>query len=316
MERKLISIVVPVFNEEENIFPLYEALKPVIESCSVKYDFEFVFTDNHSTDSTYTKLLSLAALDSRVRIFRFSRNFGYQKSILTGYFKANGNALIQFDCDLQDPPELIPQFIAQWESGCDVVYGIRRTRKESRLINLLRKSFYRLANWLSEDDLPVDVGDFRLIDQKIVAVLKQTDDAQPYLRGMISAMGFKQSGIPYERAERLRGQSNFKFKDLVSLAMDGILNHSIVPLRVASYCGVIISGLTIFAIIIYSISRVFLHVTWPAGFTTLAVLILFGISLNALFLGIIGEYLGRIYQQVKKKPLVIIERTVDRSSKE
>lgn len=309
--KKLISLIVPVYNEEDNIFPLYDALAPIFKHCAERYDFELVFTDNHSTDSTFLKLSELRDSDKRVRVFRFSRNFGYQKSILTGYFKARGDALIQLDCDLQDPPNLIPEFLKYWEEGCAVVYGVRQSRKENALLHFTRKLFYRLANYLSDDDLPVDAGDFRLIDKKIVDVLRQVDDAQPYLRGMIAAMGFRQHGIPYARNERERGATNFRFKDLVNLAIDGILNHSIVPLRIATFFGIGITIITFLAIIGYSFTKLFFGINWPAGFTTLAVLTLTGISVNALFLGIIGEYLGRIYQQVKKRPLVIVESELD-----
>lgn len=309
--KKLISLIIPVFNEEENIFPLYEAVLPIIDDCKDQYNFELIFTDNHSTDSTFEKLTKLRDVDQRVRVFRFSRNFGYQKSILTGYLKARGDALIQLDCDLQDPPELIPEFLKHWEDGCSVVYGVRRSRRESAILHFARKLFYRLANYLSEDDLPVDVGDFRLIDKKVVDVLRQVDDAQPYLRGMIAAMGFKQFGIIYDRRGRERGQSNFRFKDLVGLALDGILNHSIVPLRLATFFGIGVTLLTLLAIFGYVVGKLMFGFNWPAGFTTLTVLVLAGISVNALFLGIIGEYLGRIFQQVKKRPLVIIDSALD-----
>ena len=310
-KKKLISLIIPVFNEEENIFPLYEAVLPIINDYADQYDFELVFTDNHSADSTFAKLSELRELDQRVRVFRFSRNFGYQKSILTGYLKARGDALIQLDCDLQDPPELIPEFLKHWEDGCAVVYGVRQSRRESEALQYARKLFYRLADYLSEDELPVDVGDFRLIDRKVVNVLRQVDDAQPYLRGMIAAMGFKQHGIKYDRRGRERGQTNFRFKDLVGLALDGILNHSIVPLRLATFFGVVVTVLTLLAIFGYVVGKLMFGFNWPAGFTTLTVLVLAGISVNALFLGIIGEYLGRIHKQVKKRPLVIVETALD-----
>ncbi|MGA7802799.1 MAG: glycosyltransferase family 2 protein [Gammaproteobacteria bacterium] len=205
--RKLISLVVPVFNEEENIGPLYDAVVQVIPTMEDRYEFEIVFTDNHSSDGTFDKLWELHQCDRRVRVFRFSRNFGYQKSILTGYLKARGEALIQLDCDLQDPPELIPEFVRHWEEGAKVVYGVRRSRKEGALLQWGRRVFYRIANYLSEDELPLDAGDYRLIDRKVVDVLRQVDDAQPYLRGMIAAMGFRQQGIPYDRRGRERGVS-------------------------------------------------------------------------------------------------------------
>lgn len=310
-KKKLISLVIPVFNEEENVFPLYQAALPIMMRCSDTYDFELIFTDNCSRDRTFERLRELHLKDPRVRVFRFSRNFGYQKSILTGYLKSRGDAVIQLDCDLQDPPELIPIFLEHWEKGNAVVYGVRRSRQESSISHYFRRLFYRVANYLSDGELPVDAGDFRLIDRRIVEILRQSEDAQPYLRGAVAAMGFQQYPIPYDRRGRERGVTNFKFKDMVNLALDGILNHSIIPLRLATYFGMLVSIATLLAIAGYSMSRLFFGFDWPAGFTTLAVFVLAGISINALFLGIIGEYIGRIYQQVKKRPLVLIDSRLD-----
>ena len=308
--KKLISIIVPVLNEELNIEPFYETLKPIIEKFSSYYDFEILFTDNHSTDGTFQKLKKLNLQDPRIRVLRFSRNFGYQRSILTGYLNARGDAMIQIDCDLQDPPSLIEEFIRMWEKGNLVVYGIRETRKEGCVLNIARKIFYRLINSLSETHIPLDAGDFRLVDKKIVNELGKTEDMHPYLRGAIAGLGFKQVGIPYNRNKRMRGESNFKFRDLYLLALDGILSHSIIPLRIASIFGLIVSFTTILAIIGFMIGKLIFNYAWPAGFTTLSILILFSISVNALFLGIIGEYIGRIFQQVKKRSITIIEEEI------
>ena len=308
--KKLITLVVPVLNEQDNLLPFYEAVAPVLDTCADRYDFELLFTDNHSSDSTFEILKELYARDPRVRAIRFSRNFGYQKSILTGYRNGRGAALIQLDCDLQDPPTLIPVFLSHWEEGYDVVYGVRKTRRDGVVLHATRKIFYRVANFLSEDILPIDAGDFRLVDRKLIDVLRSIHDAHPYLRGMIAAMGFRQVGVPYHRSARERGTSKFRFRDLVNLAVDGILSHSTVPLRLASFFGWLVSGVTVLAIASYVAARVFFGKEWPAGFTTLAVLVLFGIAVNALFLGVIGEYLGRIFQQVKQKPTVIVEAMI------
>jgi dolichol-phosphate mannosyltransferase len=174
-----------------------------------------------------------------------------------------------------------------------------------------RQLFYRIIDSLSEDDLPLDAGDFRLVDRCILNELQKFDDYQPYLRGTIAALGFEQVGIPYERAERERGRSKFSFKQLVGLALDGILNHSVVPLRISTYLGLAISSATLLAIFGYLVGRLFLGKNWPPGFATIIVLILGSLSLNALFLGIIGEYLGRIYRQVKRRPLTVVEREVN-----
>ena len=309
-EKKLISLVIPVFNEEENVDPLYRAVLPVMTRLENKYEFELLFTDNHSTDQTFEVIQNLAKNDRRIRAFRFSRNFGFQRSIFTGYSLARGVAAIQLDCDLQDPPELICEFIEKWEQGFRVVYGERTRRSESIMMNFTRKVFYRLINFLSEDKLPLDAGDFRLVDRRVIDELKRVEDYQPYLRGTIAALGFEQAGVPYERAERQRGRTHFTLSQLVGLALDGILNHSIVPLRIATYTGLVVSSVTFLGLLFYAIGKYALGKEWPPGFATLAILILGSLSLNALFLGIIGEYLGRIYQQVKRRPLTIVERQI------
>jgi glycosyltransferase involved in cell wall biosynthesis len=306
--KPLISICVPVFNEERNIRPVYDALVTTLAEVNEQYEFEFLFTDNHSSDRTFEVLAELASVDPRVRAIRFSRNFGFQRSILTAYNNARGDAAVQIDCDLQDPPSLIIEFLRKWQSGYQVVYGVRTTRKESWGMSTTRKIFYRLIDSLSDDPLPHDAGDFRLIDRRVLDQLLKFDDYQPYLRGAIAALGFEQIGIPYSRAERHYGESKFSFGELIGLALDGILNHSVVPLRIATYLGLLISLLTFLGIVGYGIGRVVFGANWPPGFATVIMLILGSLSLNALFLGIIGEYIGRIYRQVKNRPLTIIER--------
>jgi len=309
--KRFISICVPVFNEEPNIVPLYSALLPIMDQLSERYEFELLFTDNHSTDRTFEALEQLAQRDVRVRAIRFSRNFGFQRSIATSYANARGDAAIQIDCDLQDPPALILEFVRKWEEGYKVVYGVRNLRKESWWMNIVRKTFYRIIDRLSEDELPLDAGDFRLVDRCILDELQKLEDNQPYLRGAIAALGFDQIGIPYNRAERQRGKSKFSFGELIGLALDGILNHSVVPLRIATYLGLTISIVTFLGLVGYAFGRLFLGKTWPPGFATIIILILGSLSLNALFLGIIGEYLGRIYRQVKRRPLTIVERELN-----
>jgi glycosyltransferase involved in cell wall biosynthesis len=301
----LVSIVVPVLNEQENIESLYRTVNEVMSGIP-DYDYEFVFTDNRSTDRSFQILATLAKNDRRVRAIRFSKNFGYQRSIWTAYSRARGDVAIQLDCDLQDPPALIPEFLRLWKQGYKVVYGVRKSRaSEAFWMQWARKLFYRVIDYLSEDRLPHDAGDFRLVDRCILNELKKLDDPRPYLRGAIARMGFDQIGVPYDRKDREKGSSKFKFKQLFGLAADGILNHSIIPLRLASYTGIVVALITLAGMAIVVTGKWILHKDWPAGFATTTILILIGISLNALFLGIIGEYLGRIYQQVKKHPVTI-----------
>ena len=307
----LISIVVPVFNEELNIASFYKRTTAVITGFQDRFEFEYVFTDNHSTDSTFALLSALAKTDSRIRVFRFSKNFGYQRSILTGYKNCRGVAAIQLDVDLQDPPELIAVFIEHWQEGADVVYGIRTQRAEGWTITKARSMFYRIVDLLSEDELPVDAGDFRLVSRRVIDILCAYRDANPYLRGTIATLGFKQVGVPYIRDMRQHGESKFPFSKLLSLALDGILNHSTLPLRFATYFGLAASLLTFLVMFGYAFIRLILRAEWPAGFATLAALILMSISINAMLLGIIGEYLGRMYRQVRETPLTIIETSID-----
>ncbi len=307
----LISLVMPVFNEEANIIAAYERILGVFEPLAPRYDFEIVFTDNHSTDSTFALISKLAEKDRRVRGFRFSRNFGYQRSILEGYRQCRGDLAVQLDVDMQDPPELVPGFLELWEQGYKVVYGIRRSRPgEAAYLRGLRKFFYRLIDALSEDELPVDAGDFRLIDRCVLDVLARMDDAQPYLRGTIASMGFEQIGVPYDREERMAGVSKFSMRQYLSLSVDGMLNHSTMPLRIATYTGLTLAAVTALVMLGYVIGKFVLGQEWPAGFATTTTLLLLSLSLNAMFLGVIGEYLGRIYLQVKRGPNTIIERRV------
>lgn len=309
--RKLITICVPVLNEAANVAKLYAAFESLRQTLGDRYRFELLFTDNHSNDGTFDLLSELAERDPAVRVLRFSRNFGFQRSVLTGYLNARGAAVIQLDCDLQDPPSLIPRLLELWEAGNQVVYGVRTKRHEGRLITFTRRCFYRVIHRLSEHDLPLDAGDFRLVDRRVIDELAKIDDATPYVRGAIATLGFNQVGVPYERDARRGGESKFRVKDLVNLALDGIFNHSFVPLRLATYVSLAIALATFVLILAYVAGRLFFTQSWPPGFATLVVLILVSISLNALFFGILGEYIARIYRQVKKTPLTIVEKELN-----
>jgi dolichol-phosphate mannosyltransferase len=310
-ERKLLSIIVPVLNEEHNIPRLYQAVRSVMAGLA-SYDWELIFTDNHSSDRSFEVLRDLACRDKSVRVIRFSRNFGYQRSILTGYLASRGDAVVQLDCDLQDSPDLIREFLARWEEGYQIVYGVRRGRQEGWAITSARKLFYRLINALSEHPLPLDAGDFRMVDRRIVEELRKIDDASPYLRGTIATLGFNQLGVPYDRAARTAGESKFPLRHLMGLAVDGILNHSLAPLRLATWFSVLLFVLTLLGSAAYLVGKFVAGSEWPAGFTTLALLILLSMSVNAFFFGVMGEYLGRIFRQVKHGPLTVVEAELNR----
>jgi glycosyltransferase involved in cell wall biosynthesis len=309
-ERKLISVVIPVFNEENNIARAYGEVCRVFDEMG-RYDLEIIFTDNHSVDRTAKILADIARADPRVKVARFVRNFGFQNSVLTGYRLARGDAAFQLDCDLEDPPSSFPEFLALWEKGHDVVVGVRRHRHESKLMQLGRKIYYRLVQRFSNDNLMVDGGDFRLVNRSILDQLRSIHEAHPYTRGLISSLAKRQIGTPIDRDRRLFDRSKFPLRRLFSFAMDGVLAHSVLPLRLATYFGFIMAGGLFLLACGYTIGRLLAGSDWPSGFATLAVLIALGASLNAIFLGIVGEYVGRIYNQVRQRPNTVVEYTIN-----
>lgn len=304
-DRPLISIIVPVYNEQDNIRRTFARLQEVTSGLA-GYRFEFVFTDNRSTDNSFAILTDLASQHENVRVARFSRNFGFQKSVLTGYRIARGDAAIQIDADLQDPPEMFGRFLEKWRAGHDVVVGIRRGRKENAILRSLRRFHYWLMARLDGEYLTQNAGDFRLIDKSVIDRLRRIHEPHMYLRGLISSLSRNQVGIEYDRAKREFNESKYGLVPLVALAIDGIVTHSSFPLRIAFYVGVVIALmaalLSVYYLGIYMVSSNSL----PRGFTTTQLLILFGIGINSAFLGILGIYVGRIYDQVRVRPMTII----------
>lgn len=309
-EKKLISIVIPVFNEQENIGRTFKALENVTGKLS-SYKFEFLFLDNHSTDKSFEVIEELARGNKSVRAIRFARNFGFQKSVLSGYRLAHGNAAIQIDADLQDPPELFSQFIAKWEVGHDVVVGIRRHRQENFLIHKSRKMFYWLISKIGGEHIIRDAGDFRLVDRTVISQLENIAESHIYLRGLISSLAKNQIGLEYDRQMRITGQSKFGFGPLFKLAFDAILSHSSAPLRISFYVGVLIASISVMLSLFYLAYFFLFPASSPAGFTTTQILLLFGIGLNSIFLGIIGVYVGRIYDQIRIRPITIVSEQLN-----
>jgi polyisoprenyl-phosphate glycosyltransferase len=305
-----VSVLVPAFNEEANVQRAYTAIVDTFRDL-VGYDYEIIFTDNHSTDDTFEILRSIARADRRVRVIRFSRNIGYQRSLLAAYKAASGDCSVQIDCDLQDPPHLIPGMLALWRQGNKVVYGVRRSLKDRWATALVRRAFYWLVKALSEDDLPLNAGEFRLVDRRILDELRNVEDTSPYLRGLISAMGFRQVGFEYDRQGRIAGESKFPFRAMLALAVDAILNHSLVPLRLASITSAVVGTATFLLLLGYVVGWLLFGQQWPRGFATTTILLLFSMTLNAMFLGIVGEYIGRIFMQSKRRPATIVEETLN-----
>lgn len=305
-ELPLISISIPVLNEEQNIDALYRRLCAVADRMADRCRLEFVFSDNHSDDRTWTLLAALAERDSRVRAIRFSKNFGFQRSILANYMHTRGDAVMQIDADLQDPPELLEVFYEKWRSGYQVVYGVRRARPEGVMLRAFRKIGYWIIDKISEHPIPRDVGDFRLIDRKIVDLLVRVKTTNPYLRGTIAGLGFNQTGIPYDRDARVAGKSKFNVNRLLRLGLTAVFNHSTVPLRVASFLGVVILTMSVIGAAYYALLKL-TNPDLPQGLASIHILVLFGIGLNSFLLGIIGEYILRIYLVLRDDPVAVVE---------
>jgi glycosyltransferase involved in cell wall biosynthesis len=308
--RPLISIAIPVLNEADNMDALYVRLNRLSKTMADKCDFEFVFSDNHSDDRTWDMLCDLSSRDPRVRAIRFSKNVGFQRSILANYMHTRGDAVLQIDADLQDPPELLEQFFDLWQQGNHVVYGVRAKRPEGAFINSFRKFGYWVIDKISEHPIPRDAGDFRLVDRKVIDSVQKFRSTSPYLRGLIAGLGFKQIGVPYERAARVAGSSKFGLAQLVRLGMTGVFNHSVVPLRVATYSGLFLLALSMLGTLYYIGLRLF-QPNLPRGLASIHILVLFGIGFQSLLLGILGEYLQRIYILLRAEPTAIVEEALN-----
>ena len=306
----LVSIVLPVYNEEANVETAYAALLEVIETID-DCQFEFIFTDNHSQDRTYELLAALADKDKRVRVLRFNRNYGFQRSLMSGYRLAKGDAVVQIDCDLQDPPELIAEFIKLWRQGHDVVVGIRKNRKENRLLSFGRRCFYALIDYVADEKIPRDAGDFRLIDRSVLNKLVHLNDVNPYIRGLSSAFSTNETGIPFERRKRMAGESKFPLRRLLKLASDGVFSLTLFPLRLAGHVSLLVSLITCCLGAYYLISALFFGADWPSGFATLVLLLLFSIGLNGTFLAIMGKYLGQMFLQQQNRPYIVIQNSLN-----
>ena len=303
--KKVISICIPVKNESENIKPIYEIIKKLFLNELLNYEYEIIFTDNLSSDNSFEIIKAISSQDEKVKGFQFSKNIGKERSLFYAFKNATGNMVIQIDCDFEDPPELLPKFVEKWEEGYEIVHAIRNKRSNDSY-SFLRFIFYRVMSFISEDNLPNDVGDFRLCDRKVITKILEIDDQDPYIRGLISSIGYKEYGINHERGERKNNKSKFGILSYFSNAINGITNHSIIPLKLASYLGFLVFFVCIILTLFYLFHGLLFDSKSP-GFTTQTLLILFTIAFNSIFLGIVGEYIGRIYRQVKKNDIFFIK---------
>jgi len=305
MEKILCSVIVPMYNEEEVITETYTRLTKVMDGIGENY--EIIFINDGSRDNTGAIIREFCKNNKRIKMIDFARNFGHQIAITAGMDYAAGECMVIIDGDLQDPPELIPDMIKIWRDGYDVVYGKRKSRQgETFFKKITARAYYRILRGLTNVDIPVDTGDFRLIDRKVSEALKQLPERSRYVRGLMSWVGFKQTAIEFERSERFAGETKYPLKKMLKLAMDGIMSFSYKPLKLASYIGAILSGISFLYLIIVVIQKLFFPETSQSGWTSLIAVSLFFNGIILLMLGIIGEYIGRIYEEAKGRPLYII----------
>ncbi len=305
----MLSVVIPVFNESEVIGAFYDRISKVMDSLN-SVSYEMIFVDDGSIDNSYQILVDLANSDTNVRVVKFSRNFGHQTAITAGIDLSKGDAVVIIDVDLQDPPELIKTFIGKWEEGYDVVYGVREKREgESRMKLLTATLFYRILKMLVKIDIPLDVGDFKLISRRVVKQLVALRERDRFVRGLISWVGFKQTGVHYARDKRYTGETKYPYGKMIRFAIDGITSFSSIPLKLSTWLGYLTSLLAFVYMCYVFFQKIFGYTV--QGWATIMVGMFFLGGVQLICLGIIGEYIGRIFNEIKQRPLYVIEEMYD-----
>ncbi len=302
----LLSVVVPCYNEEEVIEQTHLRLTQVFEH-EPSTRLEIIYVDDGSRDRTLPILRELQATDRRVRVVSFSRNFGHQFAVTAGLDHAAGDAVCVIDADLQDPPEVILQMLERWRQGVDVVYGVRAEREGESAFKLwTAKMFYRTINRLSDTPIPLDTGDFRLMDRSAVEAFQAMPERDRFVRGMVAWAGFRQEALPYRRAARFAGTTKYPLKKMLRFAADGIMSFSTVPLRMAVYLGLAAACMAMLGVV-YALGMRLATQNWVAGWTLLFIAVLFIGGVQLMFMGVLGEYIGRIYGEVKRRPLYLVK---------
>ncbi|MGE3690011.1 MAG: glycosyltransferase family 2 protein [Novosphingobium sp.] len=306
MTKKKISIVSPCWNEEENVRTCYETVRKLFEGPLKDYELEHIFADNDSTDATPEILREIAEKDPRVKVILNARNFGPFRSLFNGLRYATGDAVLVFlAVDLQDPPELIVDFVKYWENGAEIVAGARTNRQESLPLRLSRAIFYRLVSRLSDVDIPINVGEFQLIDRKVWQALMQHDDHYPYIRGIIASLGFRRIIVPYTWEARKAGISKNNLPRLVDQALNGIFSFTNAPLRLCTFIGFVLAAVCVLYALVATVAYFFMPGTVERGVTTLIVAVFFLSGVQLAFIGMLGEYVTAIHAQVRRGPAVV-----------
>ena len=305
MSSPIYSIIAPIFNESGNIPDLYSRVRDVLDSTGVSW--ELILIDDGSTDDSADLIRSYAIQDDRVRPVIFARNFGHQIAVTAGLDYCRGDAVVIIDSDLQDPPELILDLITKWKEGYEVVYAVREEREGEGWFKLITAAlFYRMISSITDVNIPMDAGDFRLLDRKVVDVLNQMREKHRFLRGMSSWVGFRQTGVPYRRVARQVGETKYPFRKMFRLAINAVTSFSYFPLQLATYIGFIAAGISILSIPVVIAIRLWGTETPLLGQTTTLIAVLFLGGVQLISLGILGEYIGRLYDEAKGRPLYIV----------
>jgi glycosyltransferase involved in cell wall biosynthesis len=308
----LVSVVCPVFNEAEGIQEFHDRTTRAMQAIEPAVGYEIVYVDDGSVDRSLPILRKLAERDPGTRVIGLSRNFGHQIAITSGVDFAGGDAVVIIDADLQDPPEVIVEMVARWRDGCKVVYGVRRFRAgESRMKLFTAKVFYRLLDRWSDTRLPLDSGDFRLLDRQVVDVLRDIKEENRYIRGLVSWIGFSQCAVEYERDVRYAGESKYTFRKMVRFAADGLTSFSEKPLRLSLQLGTLITAVAMCLSIFIIVGKVLDPGRSLPGYTSLMCVVLFFGGVQLLSIGLMGEYVGRIYRESKRRPLYVVAETVN-----
>lgn len=301
--RKLISIVTPCYNEEANIDELYQRIVAVMSR--LDYDYEHIFIDNCSTDNSLVKLRALAAQDKRVKLILNARNFGHIRSPYHALLQARGDAAVLIASDLQDPPEMIEEFVKKWEEGFKTVMAVKPESEESRLMFVARRAYYRFVTRISEVPLVQNATGAGLFDRAVLDILKKIDDPYPYFRGLLCEIGFPIATVPFKQPRRMRGITKNNFYTLYDIAMLGITNHSKVPLRLMVMGGALLAGLSLLAAFGFLIAKLVFWNSFQMGIAPLLISLFFFSSVQILFLGMLGEYLGSVHTKIRNMPLVV-----------
>lgn len=308
LKEPVFSIISPVHNEEGGLEELYRRVRHVMDKLDESW--ELLLINDGSHDRSEAQIATLSCQDPHVKGISLSRNFGFQVAVTAGLDNAHGQAVILMDADLQDPPEVILQMVEKWRAGYDVVYGVRGEREgESAFKKLTASLFYRLIHRITNVNIPVDTGDFRLMDRRVVEALRKMPERHRFLRGMVSWVGYRQTGVIYKRQPRFAGHTNFTLRKMVGFALDAITSFSYFPLQVASWLGFIIAGISSLSIFVVIFMRLFGKARPLLGQATTLVMVLFLGSIQLICMGILGEYLGRVYDEVKGRPLYLIKQS-------